>query len=101
MPTRTFGGTSIVPRPDYAAIVDVFDGHGEKVQEPGEVRLAVERGLRAVGRGQTALIDIWREPVTWETIRISNVDHRISNDEGVLVQHSTFCVRYSHPNLVS
>ncbi len=64
MPARTFGGTSIVPSPDYAAIACAFEGHGEKVQEPGEVRPAVERGLRAVGRGQTALIDIWREPVT-------------------------------------
>ena len=30
----------------------------EKVEEPGEVRKAVERGLRAVAGGQSALLDI-------------------------------------------
>jgi acetolactate synthase-1/2/3 large subunit len=61
--TRTFVGTSITPSPDYAAIARAFDGYGEKVEEPGEVRTALERGLQAVGRGQTALIDVWLEPV--------------------------------------
>ncbi len=28
-------------------------------------------------------------------ISISNVEHRIPKGEGVLVQHATFCVRYS------
>ncbi len=61
--TRTFVGTSIVPSPDYAAIARAFDGYGEKVQEPGELRPALERGLQAVGRGQMTLIDVWLEPV--------------------------------------
>lgn len=61
--TRTFVGTSIAPSPDYAAIARAFEGYGEKVQEPGDVRQALARGLQAVGRGQMALIDIWLEPV--------------------------------------
>lgn len=61
--TKTFVGTSIAPSPDYAAIVRGFDGYGEKVEDPGEVRPALERGLTAVSRGQVALIDIWLEPV--------------------------------------
>ena len=63
MKTRTFVGTSITPAPDYAAVVRAFDGYGEKVEEPGDVRPALERGLKALGNGQVALIDIWLEPV--------------------------------------
>ena len=61
--SKTFVGTSITPSPDYAAIARAFDGYGEKVEEPGEVRLALERGLKAVASGQLALIDVWLEPV--------------------------------------
>ena len=39
-------------------MIKAFDGYGEKVEEPGEVRKAVERGLRAVAGGQSALLDI-------------------------------------------
>ena len=39
-------------------IARAFDGYGEKVEEPGEVRAAIQRGLKAVAGGQLALIDI-------------------------------------------
>ena len=61
--TKTFVGTSISPSPDYAAIARAFSGHGEKVEEPRDVRPALERGLKAVASGQVALIDICLEPV--------------------------------------
>ncbi len=61
--TKNFVGTSITPSPDYAAIVRAYDGYGEKVEEPGEVRGALERGLKAMAAGQVALIDIYLEPV--------------------------------------
>jgi acetolactate synthase-1/2/3 large subunit len=61
--TNKFAGLNIAPCPDYATIVKAFDGYGEKVEEPGEVRKAVERGLRAVGAGQLALIDVRLRPV--------------------------------------
>ena len=61
--TNNFSGLHIVPCPEYAAIAKVFDGYGEKVEEPAEVRKAVERGLRAVASGQLALIDIRLKPV--------------------------------------
>ena len=51
-------GTSITPPPDYAAVARAYNGYGEKVEEPGEVRKAIERGLRAVAGGQSALLDI-------------------------------------------
>jgi acetolactate synthase-1/2/3 large subunit len=63
MRTRTFVGTSITPSPDYAAIARAFDGYGEKVEEPRELRPALERGLKEVAGGRVALIDIWLEPV--------------------------------------
>ena len=61
--TKNFVGTSIVPSPDYAAIAKAFDGYGERVEEPGDVRRALERGLKAVAGGQLALIDIRLAPV--------------------------------------
>jgi thiamine pyrophosphate-dependent acetolactate synthase large subunit-like protein len=39
-------------------IARAFDGYGEKVEEPGKVRAALQRGLKAVASGQAALIDI-------------------------------------------
>jgi acetolactate synthase-1/2/3 large subunit len=53
-----FIGISINPSPDYAMIARAFDGYGEKVEEPGEVRAALQRGLKAVASGQVALIDV-------------------------------------------
>jgi acetolactate synthase-1/2/3 large subunit len=61
--SKTFVGTSITPSPDYAAIARAFDGYGEKVEEPSEVRPALERGLKAVASGQLALIDVWLDAV--------------------------------------
>jgi acetolactate synthase-1/2/3 large subunit len=51
-------GVTITPSPDYAMVARAFNGYGEKVEEPGEVRAAVRRGLKAVATGQLALIDI-------------------------------------------
>jgi acetolactate synthase-1/2/3 large subunit len=55
---QDFIGISINPSPDYAMIARAFDGYGEKVEEPGEVRAALQRGLKAIAGGQMALIDI-------------------------------------------
>ncbi|MGH7844676.1 MAG: thiamine pyrophosphate-binding protein [Candidatus Binatia bacterium] len=62
--TNTYVGTSIAPSPDYAAIARAFDGYGEQVVEPGEVRSAFERGLKAIAQGQTALLDFRLAPVS-------------------------------------
>ena len=55
---QDFIGISINPSPDYATIARAFDGYGEKVEDPGEVRAALQRGLKAVAAGQVALIDV-------------------------------------------
>jgi len=55
---QDFIGISINPSPDYAMIARAFEGYGEKVEEPGEVRAALQRGLKALAGGQMALIDV-------------------------------------------
>ena len=61
--SRSFVGTSITPSPDYVAMARAFDGYGEKVEAPRDVRPALERGLEATARGRLALIDIRLDPV--------------------------------------
>jgi len=61
--SKNFSGLHIAPCPEYSALMKAFDGYGEKVEEPGEVRKAIERGLRAVVGGQSALLDIRLKPV--------------------------------------
>jgi acetolactate synthase-1/2/3 large subunit len=61
--TNQFVGTSIAPAPDYPAIARAFDGFGERVQSPDDVKPALERGLQAARDGRIALVDIWLEPV--------------------------------------
>ncbi len=46
------------PSPNYAMVAHAFDGYGEKVEEPGEVRATLQRGLKAVAGLQVALIDV-------------------------------------------
>ena len=55
---QDFIGISINPSPDYATVARAFEGYGEKVEDPGEVRAALQRGLKAIAGGQFALIDI-------------------------------------------
>jgi acetolactate synthase-1/2/3 large subunit len=55
---QDFVGISITPSPEYSLVARAFDGYGEKVEEPSEVRPALQRGLKAVSSGQVALIDI-------------------------------------------
>jgi acetolactate synthase-1/2/3 large subunit len=61
--SKTFVGTSIVPSPDYAAIARAFDGYGEKVEDPAEVRPSLERGFKAIAEGRLALLDMRLEAV--------------------------------------
>lgn len=61
--TGNYSGLHITPCPEYSMIVTAFGGYGERVEEPGEVRRAIERGLEALGNGQPALIDVRLKPV--------------------------------------
>ena len=61
--SNTYVGTSIAPSPDYAAIARAFDGYGEKVEHPGDVRAALCRGLEAVSHGRVAGLDMALERI--------------------------------------
>lgn len=61
--TGRFAGTSIAPAPDYAALARAYGGVGERVEEPREVRAALQRGFDAVARGRLALVDVVLKPV--------------------------------------
>jgi len=61
--TNKFAGTSITPMPDYAMLAKAFGGHGEKVEKPRDVRAALERGFKAVAKGQLALVHLVLAPV--------------------------------------
>tara|TARA_A100001037_G_scaffold267905_1_gene261073 strand:- start:257 stop:1993 length:1737 start_codon:yes stop_codon:yes gene_type:complete len=62
--TNNFSGLHIGPAPDYWKIIDAFGGFGEKVEEPGEVRAAIKRGLEWVAKGRASLLDIRLKPVS-------------------------------------
>ncbi|MGB0574937.1 MAG: thiamine pyrophosphate-dependent enzyme [Alphaproteobacteria bacterium] len=61
--TGNYSGLHIGPAPEYWKIIEAFGGYGERVDEPGDVRAAITRGLEAVEKGQAALIDIRLKPV--------------------------------------
>ena len=42
---------------DYADMARAFGGYGERVTDPGEIRLALQRGIEATGNGQPALLE--------------------------------------------
>ncbi len=56
--TKNFPGTTITPSPNYAALPLAFEGVGERVVKPSDLRPALLRGLEAIGAGKLALIDI-------------------------------------------
>ncbi len=56
--TDTFYGAPITPPPDYAALARSFNGHGEKVEEPDQIRPVLQRAIDVVRGGQSALIDV-------------------------------------------
>lgn len=62
--SNTFVGTAIAPSPDYPAIARAFGGYGERVEDPGEVRAALLRGLQAVAAGQVALVEMALESIS-------------------------------------
>ncbi len=47
-----------IPGPEYAQLVTPFGGYGERVEEPGQLRLALYKALEAVNNGRVALLDV-------------------------------------------
>jgi acetolactate synthase-1/2/3 large subunit len=51
-------GIRIDPPPDYAALARACRAHGETVDDPAELRGALERAIAAVDAGQAAVVDV-------------------------------------------
>ncbi len=56
--TGEFLGNDLAGQPDLAAFAEPFGMHGETVTRPDEVRPALERALKAVRGGTTAIVNI-------------------------------------------
>ncbi|MGQ0651220.1 MAG: thiamine pyrophosphate-dependent enzyme [Betaproteobacteria bacterium] len=56
-------GTQITPAPDYRKLAEAYGGYGERVENPAEVRAAIDRGLAAVASGKLALLDMVLPPI--------------------------------------
>jgi acetolactate synthase-1/2/3 large subunit len=61
--TNNYSGLHIAPGPEYSKIIEAFGGYGERVDDPAEVRGAIQRGLDALKKGQSAMLDIRLKPV--------------------------------------
>jgi benzoylformate decarboxylase len=59
------------PDVDFAAVARAFQIHSEKVEQPGQLRPALERAVRSVREGRACLLDVlvgrtgWAADSTW------------------------------------
>ncbi|HUQ75245.1 MAG TPA: thiamine pyrophosphate-dependent enzyme, partial [Burkholderiales bacterium] len=56
-------GTPISPAVNYAKLAEAYGGYGEKVEKAADVAAAIQRGLKAVAKGQLALLDMTLAPI--------------------------------------
>ncbi len=56
--TDRFPLSDLTPSPRFEEIVKAVDGHGERVERPGDVGPALKRGLAAVREGRPALLNV-------------------------------------------
>jgi acetolactate synthase-1/2/3 large subunit len=47
-----------IPGPDYRKLVDPFGGYGVRVEDPAELKPALQNALAAVQQGKIALVDV-------------------------------------------
>lgn len=50
--------TELTPSPQFEKIVAAADGHGERVDDPGKLLGAIERGLEAASQGRPAVLNV-------------------------------------------
>jgi acetolactate synthase-1/2/3 large subunit len=51
-------GVGCGPTPNYATLVEAFDGHSETVEDPSQVKRALLDALKATREGQVSLLDV-------------------------------------------
>jgi thiamine pyrophosphate-dependent acetolactate synthase large subunit-like protein len=47
-----------IPGPDYQKLVDPFGGYGVRVEDPSQLKPALQQALAAVQQGKVALVDV-------------------------------------------
>ena len=47
-----------IPGPSYSQLVEPFGGYGERVEDPGKLKEALQNALAAVNSGRMALVDV-------------------------------------------
>jgi acetolactate synthase-1/2/3 large subunit len=50
--------SELTPSPRFEEMAKTVDGHGERVEHPGELPAALKRGLAAVREGRPALLNV-------------------------------------------
>jgi acetolactate synthase-1/2/3 large subunit len=53
-----YHGVNITPAPDYARIAEAFNGNGERLTNPSEIKPALKRALERLEEGKTSLLDV-------------------------------------------
>ncbi len=56
----------LTPSPDFERIIEACGGYGERVESPGELMSALQRGLDAVANGTPALLNVITQP--WDKV---------------------------------
>ncbi|GAG35236.1 unnamed protein product, partial [marine sediment metagenome] len=55
---NTYLGVDITPEPDYTKVAEAFDTYGERLEEPDDIELALNRALQQIVMGKAALLDV-------------------------------------------
>jgi acetolactate synthase-1/2/3 large subunit len=55
---RRFPLSELTPSPHFEEMARTVDGHGERVEHPGELAAALKRGLAAVREGRPAILNV-------------------------------------------
>jgi acetolactate synthase-1/2/3 large subunit len=55
---RRFPLSELTPSPRFEEMARTVDGHGERVEHPGELAAALKRGLAAVREGRPAILNV-------------------------------------------
>jgi thiamine pyrophosphate-dependent acetolactate synthase large subunit-like protein len=60
--SETMPLTDLSPSPHFEQVVKASDGHGERIEDPGELLPAIERGLKAAQAGTPAVLNVITAP---------------------------------------
>lgn len=56
--SKAYLGVDITPLPDYSKLAEAFGAYGEKIEEPKDIKPALNRALEQLAKGRAALLDV-------------------------------------------